>query len=57
LRSHSCLPCFDLSHLFQFSVLDLSGRGFASQEILEELASRGELSNKVRGGLGEKGVV
>jgi hypothetical protein len=29
------------------SVPDLAGRGFASQELLEELASRSELSNKV----------
>jgi hypothetical protein len=29
------------------SVADLAGRGFASQEILEELAARDELSNKV----------
>ena len=31
------------------SVPDLAGRGFANQEILEELASRGELSKKVCG--------
>lgn len=32
----------------QVSVADLAGRGFASQEILEELAARDELSNKVK---------
>lgn len=35
----------------QVSVADLAGRGFASQEILEELAARDELSNKVGGSL------
>lgn len=31
------------------SLLDLDGRGFASQEIIEELASRSDLSARVRG--------
>lgn len=35
---------------------DLAGRGFASQEILEELAARDELSNKVGGFCCQGGV-
>lgn len=35
-----------LCYYLQVSVADLAGRGFASQEILEELAARDELSNK-----------
>lgn len=47
--NHNSLPTLSTHTLppSQVSVADLAGRGFANQEILEELAARDELSNKV----------
>lgn len=45
---HACPPTHARGPPMQVSVADLAGRGFASQEILEELAARDDLSNKAR---------